>query len=79
MENSHNLKLSNWHPQKRIPLSNRLKNKFHPENIKENGEVLLIGDSMLGRFLSTPSTKLLPDTFHNVAIGGSRTQDLQIF
>jgi hypothetical protein len=66
---------SAWHPQARKNMNEAKLQFFTPEKITGNAKVILIGDSMVGRFPS----KLQPDYIDNLGVGSSTTHNWLYF
>lgn len=64
-----------WHPKARKNMNESKLLFFTPEKISGNARVILIGDSMVGRF--PPS--LLPEYIENLGVGSSTTQNWLYF
>jgi lysophospholipase L1-like esterase len=64
-----------WHPQTRKNMNESKLQFFTPEKLSGNAKVVLIGDSMVGRFPSS----LLPSYIENIGVGSSTTQNWLYF
>jgi lysophospholipase L1-like esterase len=64
-----------WHPQARKNMNEAKLQFFTPEKISGNAKVILIGDSMVGRFPQS----LLPENIENLGVGSSTTQNWLYF